>query len=208
MRVAAIVVVLIIHVGFFILFAAERRYLRHDGQEEASSVGFLLPPDEVLTITEAAPQSPIAARAAHRTNPKRPAAAAAGSAGPTVRPELPSNALSAPAAPDWRSEMQIVANNEVEAEERKRHQPSRLAAHDFSGVRAGSTDYSKPQFPWDHAATHRVEELPNGGLVINVNDRCSIVWVIFPFPLCKIGKIPARGDLFQLMQDGPALGKP
>ena len=102
--------------------------------------------------------------------------------------------------------MQIAANNEVEAEERRRHKPSLLAPHDFSGVRAGNTDYSKPQFPWDHAATHRVEELPTGGLLINLNDRCSIVWVIVPFAFCKIGRSEARGDLFQL--DATALGKP
>jgi hypothetical protein len=207
MRVATIVVVLIIHVGFFILFAAQRRYLRHDGQEEAPSMAFFLPPDEVHTITEAAPQSPIAAQAARRTKPKRPAAAAAESPGPTVRPEQPSKTSSAaPTAPDWRSDMQIAANNEVEAEERRRHKPSLLAPHDFSGVRAGSTDYSKRQFPWDHAATHRVEELPAGGLLINLNDRCSIVWVIVPVAFCRIGKIRSTGDLFQL--DAAALGKP
>jgi hypothetical protein len=104
--------------------------------------------------------------------------------------------------------MQIAANNEVEAQERRRHTPSLLAPHDFSRVRAGSTDYSKPQFAWNHAATHRVEELPNGGLLINLNDRCAIAWVIFPFPVCKVGKIPVRGDLFQLRKDAPALGEP
>jgi hypothetical protein len=203
MRVATIVVVLIIHVGFFILFVAERRYLRQDGQEEAPSTAFFLP-DEAHTITEGAPQSPIAAQTVHRTNPKRPATAAADSPGPTVRPEPPAKTPSAaPTAPDWRSEMQIVANNEVDAEERRRHKPSLLAPHDFSGVRAGSTDYSKPQFLWDHAATHRVEELPTGGLLINLNDRCSIVWVIVPFAFCKIGKIAARGDLFQLEAAAP-----
>jgi len=208
MRVATIIVVLIIHVGFFILFAAQRRYLRHDGQEEAPSMAFFLPPEQVHTITEGASQSPIAARAAHRTNPKRPAPAAAQLPGPTVRPEPPSNALAVPAAPDWRSEMRIAANNEVAAEERNRHKPSPLAPHDFSGVRAGSTDYGKPRFAWDHAATHRVEALPTGGLLINLNDRCSIVWVILPFTFCKIGKIQARGDLLQLMQDAPAFQEP
>jgi hypothetical protein len=102
--------------------------------------------------------------------------------------------------------MQILANNEIE--ERKRHKPSPLAPHDFSRVKPGSIDYSKPQFGWSHAATHRVEEIPTGGLLINLNDRCFIAWVIFPFPLCKVGKMPARGDLFQHMKDPPALGEP
>jgi hypothetical protein len=113
-----------------------------------------------------------------------------------------------PATPDWRRELQIAANSQMEAEERKRHQPSPLAPHDFSAAKPGSTDDSKPEFGWSHAATHRVEEIPTGGLLININDRCFIAWVIFPFPLCKVGKMPARGDLFQHMKDPPALGEP
>lgn len=78
-----------------------------------------------------------------------------------------------------------------------------LAPHDFSGVQPGSTDDSRREFGWDHSATHRVEEIPGGGLLININERCAIAWVIFPFPVCKIGKIPPRGDLFDHMKDAP-----
>lgn len=54
---------------------------------------------------------------------------------------------------------------------------------------------------WDYAATHRIEELPQGGTVINLNDRC--VLLINPFPLfgCAIGHIPAKGDLFKHLHD-------
>ncbi len=104
--------------------------------------------------------------------------------------------------------MEIAANNAVENEERKRQKPSPLAPHDFSGVKPGSTDDSKPQFWWSHAATHRVEEIPMGGLLINVNDRCVIAWMILPMIGCRIGKIPARGDLLDHMKDTPALGAP
>jgi hypothetical protein len=210
MRVATILVVLIIHVALFILFATLRTPLPRPDEQEAPSMAFFLPPDEVDTTAKGAPQSPPAAQVAHPTSPQRAAAAAAKSPGEIVRPQppQPSNSITVPPAPDWRHEMQIAANNEIEAEERKRHKPSPLAPHDFSRVKPGSTDYSKSQFGWSHAATHRVEEIPTGGLLININDRCFIAWVIFPFPLCKVGKMPARGDLFQHMKDPPALGEP
>jgi len=210
MRVAAIVLVLIIHVGFFILFALQRSPFRRSGPEQSPPITYFLAPDGVHNIAEGASQAPIAAQATPRTNPKRSAAMAGKSSGPIVRPEPqpPSNVISAPVAPDWSREMQMAANNEVDAEERKRDKPSLLAPHDFSRVRPGSTDYSKPQFGWNHAATHRVEELPGGGLLINVNDRCAIAWVIFPFPICRVGKIPVQGDLFQHMKDPAALGEP
>jgi hypothetical protein len=211
MRVAAIVVVLIIHVALFILFATLRSTLpRSEAEEEAPSMAFFLPPDEVDTTATGAPQPLQTALPPHPASPKRAVPAAGQSPGAIVRPEPqpPSNAISVPPATDWRHEMQIAANNELEGEERKRHKPSLLAPHDFSQVRAGSTDYSKPQFGWSHAATHRVEEIPTGGLLINLNDRCSIVWVMFPFPFCKVGKIPVRGDLFQHMEGPTAPGEP
>lgn len=209
MRVAAIVVVLIIHVGLFVLFATLRNTLpRSDQEEEVPSMAFFLPPDEVDTTATGAPQPQTVLP--HPASPKRAAGAAVKSPGAIVRrePQPPSNAISVPPATDWRHEMQIAANNELEAEERKRHKPSLLAPHDFSQVRAGSTDYSKPQFGWSHSATHRVEEIPTGGLLINLNDRCSIAWVIFPFPVCKVGKIPVRGDLFQHVEGPVAPGEP
>ena len=126
MRVATICVVLIIHVVFFILFAALRSPLPRAGQEEEPSMAFFLPPDEVDTAAEVAPQSPTRAQAARRPIPKRAAAATARSPDAIVRPEPepPPSAITVPAAPDWRHEMQIAANNAIEAEERKRHQPS------------------------------------------------------------------------------------
>ena len=203
MRVVTIVVVLLIHVAFFILFAAQRSPVPRAGRKEAPSMAFLLLPDEVNT-TRGAPQ-PTTMHAAHPTSPKR-AAPTPKSTG-AVRPEPPPDAITLPAAPDWRQELQIAANNEIEAEERKRDQPSPLAPHDFSGVKPGSTDDSKPRFGWSHAATHRVEEIPTGGLLININDRCVIVWAIFPMIGCRIGKSPARGNLLEHMRDAPEPGE-
>jgi hypothetical protein len=50
-----------------------------------------------------------------------------------------------------------------------------------------------------------------GGLgcrgVLHINERCAIVWMIFPFPACKIGKMPARGTLFEHMKEAPEPGR-
>lgn len=63
---------------------------------------------------------------------------------------------------------------------------------------------SKPEFHWYHAGTHRVEPLEGGGTLINLNDNCVLVVIgVIPFPTCKLGRIRARGDLFEHMRDAP-----
>ena len=55
---------------------------------------------------------------------------------------------------------------------------------------------------WDHARTHRVEAMEGGGSILWINDRCFIVmYGMIPFPMCGIGKIPVRGDLFDRMRE-------
>ena len=58
-----------------------------------------------------------------------------------------------------------------------------------------------PQFGWDYAHTHRVEALPEGGLLINLSDRCAVVLYVLLIPVCKIGHIAANGQLFDHMHD-------
>jgi hypothetical protein len=58
-----------------------------------------------------------------------------------------------------------------------------------------------PEFGWDYAATHRVESLPEGGLLINLNDRCVLLLAPLPFAFCGIGTKKANGELFEHMQD-------
>jgi hypothetical protein len=204
MRTATFVVVLAFHVLLFLLFAALRTPSRHSSEAEAPTTVFFLPQPELTRAPQAErpPETQVTARAARPAAPKTPAPA-------NPAPEPESSSLTPTPAPDWRAQARIAANDELEAEERKRHTPSPLAPHDFSGVRRGSTDDSKPQFGWNHARTHRVEELSGGGLLININERCAVVLVfIFPFPACKIGKIAARGDLFDQMKDAPAIAEP
>ncbi|MEA3180520.1 MAG: hypothetical protein QOI59_4043 [Gammaproteobacteria bacterium] len=205
MRTATFIVVLAIHAVFFFLFAVHRspaRLLMSESEPPATLM-LLREVKPVETAAKPAAKPPMAARAARRAAPEAPQAISS-----APKPESDSSAMTSTPAPDWRAEARIAANDAIEAEARKREHPSLLAPHDFSRAKAGSTDYSKPKFGWSHAHTHRVEGSP-GAFVVNVNDRCAIALVlIFPFPLCKIGKMAPRGDLFDSLHDLPQPGEP
>jgi hypothetical protein len=89
---------------------------------------------------------------------------------------------SAPVAIDWAKEAE------------------RVAADPGLNVGAAPAPVARQQFAWDYARTHRVESLPDGGLLVNLSDRCSLI-IRFPMLLggCKIGKIEGRADLFAHM---------
>lgn len=65
-----------------------------------------------------------------------------------------------------------------------------------------------PEFGWDPASTHRLEALPQGGMLLNLNDRCALVIYGLFFPVCKIGRIPVNGHLFDHMRDRRDGGEP
>jgi hypothetical protein len=78
-----------------------------------------------------------------------------------------------------------------------------IAAH----RRLGTTNAKRPEFGLDYAATHRVEGIAEGGLLVHLNDNC--VLVLFPLPLagCVNGKRKANEDLFEHMHDGSQAGR-
>jgi hypothetical protein len=61
------------------------------------------------------------------------------------------------------------------------------------------TPAKRAEFAWNHAATHRVESIPGGGLLVNLNDNCVLVFVPLPFVFCRPGRKPANGQLFHEM---------
>jgi hypothetical protein len=197
MRAATLIIVLALHALFLILFALSRGPARWIGQTDAPLTTLIWVP-EVVKPVESAQAPPVAARTV------RPAAPVTA---PTVRsapkPEPDSSSITPTPAPDWRAEAGIAANNVLEAERRKREQPSVLEPHDFSGVTPGSTDTSKPKFGWSHARTHRVEAVP-GGILFNITDRCAI-GLLFLVPLvgCRVGHEEPNGHLFEHMHDLP-----
>ena len=137
---------------------------------------YIQPP--ATPLQSASPRSERAHRP-HLPHPSHPAAIA--------RPQ--NSAIHPPT--DWAGEL---AREAREAESRPRSRQPR----DF-GVPHGAVAPAPKvsEFPWDRARTHRVESIPGGGLLIHLNDRCLIVLMPFPWPICKIGKLKVDGDLFK-----------
>jgi hypothetical protein len=204
MRVATFVAVLAVHVLLFVLLPALRGPTIAPQEPEPSLTVAFLPSREPLqpnqpreAVAVPPPRGNRSARAPAARNARMPPGEE-----PTPQP------ITTPVSPDWQAEAEIAATDEVEREERKRSNPSVLAPHDFSAVPHGAVDVTKPQFGWSHAATHRLDLMPEGGFVLNINDRCAIAVYIIPMPICRIGKIPARGDLFQNMNGAAAPADP
>jgi hypothetical protein len=120
--------------------------------------------------------------------------------------ELPPPSEQPPARIDWNAEAALTARQQ--AQSAAAPGPRALDKHgtgtDLDGGLGPDQGYT-PEFGWDHAHIHRVEALEGGGTILWINDRCFIVMAgMIPFPMCGIGKIPARGDLFDHMHDLPA----
>jgi hypothetical protein len=107
----------------------------------------------------------------------------------------------APTSPtiDWQQETRTAAARLAESLETERRLKGKFAPDPRFARRT-----PQPEFGWDRSKTHRIESLPEGGTVIHLNDRCALVLSGFLFPICKLGKIPARGDLFEHMGDALA----
>jgi len=96
--------------------------------------------------------------------------------------------------PDWAKELKLAAKNTLDKElAQKKHES------DFSHVYP-KTPTKPPQFAWNYAATHRVEALPQGGMLIHLGDNCVLALLPLPIVACAIGKQPANGDLFNMHQ--------
>jgi hypothetical protein len=96
---------------------------------------------------------------------------------------------------DWAGELSRVAKDAVS--ETLLKQP-----RDFGFPHSSSAPTSKtPQFGWDYVATHRIKAIPEGGLLLHLNDNCVLILFPLPFAGCGIGKRKANGDLFEHMHD-------
>ena len=134
---------------------------------------------------------------------RRPAARRQEAAPPAakIHPVTLPRAANPPRFPaiDWSGAMQ----REVRAEESQA--PARKLRFGFPQQPARAA--AVPEFGWDYASTHRLQALPQGGMLINLNDRCGLVFYGFLFPFCRIGRIPVNGHLFDHMRDRRA-GEP
>jgi hypothetical protein len=95
---------------------------------------------------------------------------------------------------DWNAELMRAARAAASGN-------TKVPPRNFGFPAGPPTLNDYPQFDWDYARTHRVETLPEGGMVIHLNDNCVIVLTPFPFPLCSPFKRKANGELFKHMHD-------
>jgi hypothetical protein len=100
---------------------------------------------------------------------------------------------------DWRAAAEIAANGITSLDGTE---PKSFGAP----PRAPVEPRDRKPFGWDRSRTNRVESMPSGGLVINLNDHCALVIAPILFGGCSLGKIEARGDLFDEMKAPPQLG--
>jgi hypothetical protein len=116
---------------------------------------------------------------------------------PARVPDLPgANAESTAIHPpiDWAAELSRAAQDAATG----KPTPN---TREFGFPHPSATPDKPAQFAWNYAATHRVESLPQGGLLIHLNDNCVLLLFPFPFVACAIGKIKANGNLFEHMRD-------
>ena len=151
---------------------------------------------EIVVLAPAAPtpsRRPLPERAGRppskstATSPSAPAAPAA------PEPE-PDGALRARV--DWDAELARAAAAAADAAAAATARPK---PKDFGFPAAETPPAKRPQFGWDYAATHRIQPIEGGGLLVNLNDNCVMVFLPLPFVLCKPGHKPANGELFRHM---------
>jgi hypothetical protein len=109
----------------------------------------------------------------------------------------------APGAVDWGLEAEAAAGRQLAKDEEARRL-AKAFGHEFKDS-TQPPNHAK-DFAWSRAHTHRIEPLEGGGTFIHLNDRCGIVFMVMVLPVCQLGKIEARGDLFEGLKDPPVLG--
>jgi hypothetical protein len=198
LRPGTFVAVAAAHAALFLVLAKVRLTSAPTAEPETSMILFMLPSQEV---TQPAPPANAPAQSTTRRAPLPE---------PQAKPrEAPAEEAhsNAPVMIDWAKEAERAAARQVDAEEAAAR---RAAAFSHKKVPASLAPAAPgaPQFGWSHAATHRFESLPDGGFILNLSDRCAIVFAIMLIPVCKVGVMEPRGDLLQHMDDPPQLGAP
>lgn len=167
----------LIHVGLYELLASERPVRPEARDERHTVLVFLRDRSKAERPIEIAPLAP-------ERLPQ-----------PSLLPEIAAPQLIAPPASndapptpgiDWQHEAEEVARKQA-LEAPPPDEPSKPKA--------------KPEFAWSHERTHRIEPMENGGFIVWISENCGVAIGILAMPFCKLGKKPARGDLFEHMDD-------
>jgi hypothetical protein len=194
-RSAILVFVAVLHAALLMLAS---RWQTHLNVRSEESLVFLSLPAHVQSAVETeTPSPPTLPR-------KKPAPTHDIQLVVVPAPAEPPPAEQKPAIIDWKAEAALTVKQREQAATapQPRALDKRSGGMYFQGGPLAPDEGSAPEFGWDHARTHRVEALEGGGSLLWINDRCFIVMAgLIPFPMCGIGKIPVRGDLFDHMRD-------
>jgi hypothetical protein len=170
--------------GWFLLAAG--RFMTLHAQARSFEL-LVLPPTQVPVPTAATDKQ----RSAVPRNINRPPRRIVNQEKAT-EPSIQTNEITPPV--DWNAELVQAARAAV-------GNGAKIPIKNFGFPTRSPTIKDYPQFDWDYARTHRVESLPEGGIIINLNDNCVLVLNPFPFLLCSPLKRKANGELFKHMRD-------
>lgn len=189
-RIALLIVAVLVHVGLLVIFSISRTAHRKTERDEETLTVVLL----ADTLATKEPNRPVESTRKRYKSAKRKVPPDAAITAPSEVEAPP------PPAIDWAEEAKLAASRQIDSLERSRN---RGAGRVAPGVKLEPRPEPKPEFGWSHAQTHRIERLPEGGTLIWINERCALVVNGGLLPICKLGKIQARGDLFEHMRDAP-----
>jgi hypothetical protein len=180
-----IAAVLGLHLTVVWLLLATSRVVSRPTESQSLEIVFIARPPVLL-------ESNFTRRVLENATPRRRDAANPLPMPYAVPQEDENNAIHPPT--DWASELSRAARDAASDELRQK-------PRDFGFPHPSPAPPKAPQFGWDYAATHRVESIPEGGLLLHLNENCVLVLFPLPFVGCGIGRKPANGDLFDHMQD-------
>jgi hypothetical protein len=115
-------------------------------------------------------------------------------------PPRPPAYLAAPSTIDIPVPFDSEADLRPDWVESARRAAARIAAESPQREADRPGNGSAKPFEWDVSSTRRWEPAPEGGTVVRLSDRCQIVFAPLPIGGCALGKIEARGDLFDDMR--------
>jgi hypothetical protein len=207
-RVVVFAAIVVAHVLAVLVFPAGS--ISHESPEQEISFATLMVPEPLDRKTSKPNQQGRAAaftsrRLAETMRAPRSARTNHADRDVVASREFQPDAASSPAPSiDWAKEAQIAADNRVTQDAEISRQVSALSKW-RSQVMPAPKVPERPQFRWDYARTHRLESSALG-LNINLNDRCSLLISLYMMAIiggCKIGEMPAHGDLFTHLKDDP-----
>jgi hypothetical protein len=200
-RVLACLFAVAAHIALIALLASHRAIDDEASDDGSGMVFVILARDSTPMSAEPVTPSSRRLRAAKQTADR---ASVFSDDGRSIS-ELPRQEIPTLPSIDWSLESELAAQRQVDAVEAARRRGRGFPAYD-EDRKLAATAPPAPEFGWDRARTHRIEPIPTGGTIIHINDRCFVVISGLIMPVCKLGKIEARGDLFEHMDDTPRLG--